>query len=55
MKHPANLHFLLALGNTKVVVLKEDDSLHFYGKFPSERHKRGNVAPERLAEALITR
>ncbi len=54
MKANPNLHFLLALGNTKVVVLKENDELKVYS---GERKKRvrSSVAPERLAEALASR
>lgn len=54
MKANSNLHFLLALGNTKVVVLKENDELKIYSE---ERNKRvrSSVAPERLAEALSSR
>lgn len=30
MKNKAHLHFLLALGNQKVVILKHSDKLHVY-------------------------
>ena len=54
MKSNSNLHFLLALGNTKVVVLKEDNELKIYSG-ERNKHPRSSVAPERLAEALSSR
>lgn len=56
MKSPTNLRFLLALGNTKVVVLKDQDELQFYAKPAAKRTKgKTSVTPERLAEALLVR
>ncbi len=51
MKNKTNLRFLLALGNTKMVVLKEQNDLHIYANNPDKRLKNA-VAPERLTEAL---
>jgi hypothetical protein len=54
MKTRSNLHFLLALGNTKVVVLKEKDNLQIYsGKRNENRYS--SIKPERLAEAFSSR
>lgn len=46
-----NLHFLLALGNTKMVVLKENDQLQFY----ANQQKKQSVDSSRVAEALTSR
>lgn len=51
MKNQTNLRFLLALGNTKIVVLKEQDDLQVYSNH-NERHPKNTVAAERLTEAL---
>lgn len=51
MKTKTNLRFLLALGNTKVVVLKEENDLHIYSNTP-EKPLKGTIAAERLTEAL---
>ncbi len=54
MKHQTNLRFLLALGNTKIVVLKDEDDLQVYSN-PENKGKKHAVAPERLTEALVLR
>ncbi len=54
MKTKNNLRFLLALGNTKVVVLKDEHDLQVYANTPDKRFGT-TVAPERLTEALATR
>lgn len=54
MKNQTNLRFLLALGNTKIVVLKDQDNLHIYSNQPDKRQKK-TVAAERLTEALTPR
>lgn len=54
MKNQTNLRFLLALGNTKIVVLKDHDDLQVYSNHTEKRHKN-TVAAERLTEALTLR
>ena len=54
MKNQTNLCFLLALGNTKIVVLKDHDDLQVYSNHTEKRHKN-TVAAERLTEALTLR
>ena len=54
MKNKTNLRFLLALGNTKIVVLKDKDDLHVYTNSPNKRLKN-TVAAERLTAALSVR
>lgn len=51
MNKKTSLRFLLALGNTKVVVLQEQDALQVYadGKSNSQKHA---VAAERISEVL---
>ena len=46
-----NLHFLLALGNTKMVVLKNEGRLDVY----TNRTHKQTVDSARLADALNTR
>ncbi len=49
-----NLRFLLALGNKKVVVLKDQDTLNVYSdNRPASSKNRLSV--ERLAEAVANR
>ncbi len=54
MKKQPNLRFLLALGNTKIVVLKDQEELQVYSSAQNKRQKN-NVAAERLTEALTVR
>ena len=51
MNKKRNLHFLLALGNIKMVVLKQDEQLEVYSK--ETQHK--TVSSARVTEALSTR
>lgn len=51
MTKKQNLHFLLALGNTKMVVLKKEDRLQVY----TSDTKKQTVDSSRVAEALTTR
>lgn len=46
-----NLRFLLALGNKKVVVLKEKDSFSVYSDKTTEKSKN-SVSLERLTDAV---
>ena len=52
MKQLTNLRFLLALGNQKVIVLKEQNAFQFY---TDERTPRPQVSPSRIAEALTAK
>ena len=51
MTKKQNLHFLLALGNTKIVVLKQKDQLEVYTKQPGKQ----TVDSARVAQALLSR
>lgn len=51
MTKKQNLHFLLALGNTKMVVLKDNNHLEIY----SNDTKKQTVDSSRVAEALGSR
>jgi len=46
-----NLHFLLALGNTKMVVFKNDGRLDVYTK----NNQKQKIDSSRLTDALSTR
>lgn len=50
MSRKTSLRFLLALGNTKVVVLNEEEGLQIYSDGKESRSK--NAAAERISEAL---
>lgn len=49
-----NLRFLLALGNTKMVVLKDETDLHVYTNKFSKSTKQP-IAVEHITEALLTK
>ncbi len=51
MTKKQNLHFLLALGNTKIVVFKQNDQLEVYA---NDKDKQ-TVDSMRVADALNTR
>ena len=51
MNKKPNLHFLLALGNTKMVVLKRKDYMEVYTNEPVKK----TVDSARVAEALSAR
>lgn len=53
MSKKTSLRFLLALGNTKVVVLNDREGLQIYADSPT--NKKHAVAAERISEALTTR
>lgn len=53
MKNKNNLRFLLALGGTRIVVLKNEDNFNFYANQEKNRFKDGANA-ERLIEAIAT-
>lgn len=48
-----NLHFLLALGGYKVVVLKQDKALHIYSN--TQDIKKNRVRTERISQTLALR
>ena len=50
MKNKTNLHFLLALGDKKIVVLKEKEQIHIYSD-----DKKHAIHAERISEALSSR
>ena len=52
-KNP-NLRFLLALGNTKMVVLKDEEDLHIYTNKTSRKTAQP-IAVEHITEALLTK
>lgn len=51
MTKKTSLRFLLALGNTKIVVLNQQEGLQVYAREDSVRNKHA-VAAERISEAL---
>lgn len=53
MKNKNNLRFLLALGGTRIVVLKNENNFSFYANQEKNRFKDGANA-ERLIEAIAT-
>jgi hypothetical protein len=53
MKKNLNLHFLLALGNTKIVMLKNKDKMDIYTQHTGKG--KAPIAPERVLDALVSR
>lgn len=53
MKNKNNLRFLLALGGTRIIVLKNENNFSFYANQEKNRFKDGANA-ERLIEAIAT-
>ena len=51
MTKKTSLRFLLALGNTKIVVLNQQEALQVYAR-QDAAHKEHAVAAERISEAL---
>ena len=47
---PSHLRFLLSLGNTKIVVLNDEQDLHIYGNQPVTA--KGPITAEHVTEAL---
>ena len=52
MHKTAHLHFLLALGHKKVVVLKQQEQISIYSDDTPTRRYQNRLSMERLAEAL---
>ena len=51
MKNSNNLHFLLFLGNQKVVVLRDKDSVQLF----ASKEDKQQVSPQRVIAALSTK
>lgn len=54
-KKTPNLRFLLSLGNTKMVILKDENDLHIYSNQPSKTTRKEAIATERVTEALLAK
>ena len=51
-----NLRFLLALGNTKIVVLQDENDLHIYSKTHTKTPRnQTTIVPEHVAEAFVSK
>ncbi len=50
-----NLRFLLSLGNTKMVILKDEEHLHIYTNQPDKTSRKEAIATERVTEALLAK
>ncbi len=48
----ANLRFLLALGNTKMVVLRDEKDIHHIYTRNTSGHIKSPISAEHVAEAL---
>jgi len=53
MKKTQNLHFLLALGDTKMVMLKNDDQMDVYTQYSG--NGKSPIMPQRVVDALASR
>lgn len=52
-KSSTRLRFLLSLGNTKMVVLDNEDDLHIYSNYTSKSADQRTIAAEHVTEALV--
>jgi hypothetical protein len=52
-KTNTQLRFLLSLGNTKMVVLSENDDLKIYSNHTGKSSQKRKIVAERVTEALI--
>lgn len=51
-----NLRFLLSLGDTKMVILQNEENLHIYTNQPTAKSRKQNIiAAEHVTEALISK
>ena len=56
MSKPAtHLRFLLALGNTRIIALQDEENLRVYSNKKSTSAKRNPVQAEHISEALIAK
>ena len=51
----AHLRFLLALGDTKIVVLNQNENLHIYHTPQTKEQTAASVQAEHISEALVTK
>ena len=52
-KQNAHLRFLLSLGNTKMVVLSDENDLHIYSNQDGKSTRRNVITSEHVTEALV--
>ena len=51
-----NLRFLLSLGDTKMVVLQNEEDLHIYTNQSTDTsRKKSTIVAEHVSEALLTK
>ncbi len=55
MQNATHLHFLLALGHKKVVVLKQQEQIAIYSDDTPSHRYQNRLSMERLAEAVGAR
>ena len=54
-KQPTHLRFLLALGNTRIIALQDEENLRVYSSKKSSNAKRNSVQAEHISEALVAK
>ena len=52
-KQTTHLRFLLSLGNTKMVVLSNEDDLHIYSNQDTKSTRKNIITSEHINEALV--
>ena len=52
-KPSTHLRFLLSLGNTKIVVLNNDEDLQVYSNQAGKARAKHTIATERVTDALV--
>lgn len=54
-KSSSHLRFLLSLGDTKMIVLNDEDDLHIYSNQGHKSAAKRTIAAERVTEALVAK
>ena len=53
---PTNLRFLLSLGNTKMVILQDEEDVHIYSNQPADDTRKKNaITVEHVSEVIASK
>ena len=53
---PTNLRFLLSLGNTKMVILQDEEDVHIYSNQSADAsHKKNAITVEHVSEVIASK
>ena len=51
----SNLRFLLSLGNTKMIVLRDENDLYIYADQSKKADPKSTIKAQRITEALLSK